>query len=226
MTAAPPAPPRNLCLEARKSQPSLGSLGCAPGLLCGVFMLIANAAAAAVIDVQVQDEAGQPLANAVVFLESREAKRAVKPLPNATIAQVAKQFEPLVSVVTTGTSVQFPNRDKVRHHVYSFSPAKTFELKLYTGTEANPVVFDKPGVAVLGCNIHDQMAAWVVVVDSPYFGRSTETGLVGLRNVPTGTYRLRVWHPQLPVGAPATDQAVDVGAASLSLTVRPLRAAP
>ena len=91
----------------------------------------------------------------------------------AEMAQKGKQFDPTVLVVPVGTSVGFPNRDTVRHHVYSFSPVKTFELKLYSGVPANPVVFDKIGIAVLGCNIHDAMTAWVVVVDTPYFGRST-----------------------------------------------------
>ena len=189
-------------------------------------VLMTSTVIAATVEVQVNDEAGKPLPNAVVFLESREAKQAAKPLPNAVIAQVAKQFDPTVTVVSVGTSVQFPNRDKVRHHVYSFSPAKTFELKLYAGTEANPVVFDKPGVAVLGCNIHDNMAAWVVVVETPYFALSAETGKISLSNVPQGNYRLRIWHPELPVGSPATDQALMVGAANISLSVRPLRLAP
>jgi len=199
----------------------------AVALVAGWLLTFAvGKAGAATIDVQVSNEAGQPLPNAVVFLESREARQAARPMQNALIAQVAKQFDPVVTVVPTGTSVQFPNRDKVRHHVYSFSPAKTFELKLYAGTDANPVVFDKPGVAVLGCNIHDNMAAWVVVVDTPYFGRSADAGKVSLVNVPAGNYRLRVWHPELPVGAPATDQALAVGAANISLTLRPLRSAP
>lgn len=190
------------------------------------LMFAVNAVSAASVDVQLSDESGKPLANAVVFLESREAKQAFKPLQNVVIAQVGKQFDPIVTVLTPGTSVQFPNRDKVRHHVYSFSPIKTFELKLYAGTDANPVVFDRPGVAVLGCNIHDNMAAWVLVVETPYFARSAEAGKVSLSNVPAGNYRLRIWHPELPVGAPATDQALTIGATNVSLNVRPLRATP
>ena len=137
-------------------------------------------AGAASLQVQVQEPSGKPLAEAVVFLESRDAKAASKPLQNAEIGQAARQFTPQVNVVTVGTSVTFPNRDTVRHHVYSFSPAKTFELKLYTGTLASPVVFDKPGIAVLGCNIHDNMAAWVVIVETPYFGRSGADGKLTL----------------------------------------------
>ena len=175
---------------------------------------------AATVQVQVQDGAGKPLADAVVFLESPAARLLAKPAPGAEIAQVGKQFDPKVLVVPTGTSVQFPNRDTVRHHVYSFSPAKTFELKLYAGTAANPVVFDKTGIAVLGCNIHDNMAAWVVVVDTPYYGRSAQGGAVVINNVPAGNYRMRVWHPGLAVGAPAADQALVVGAADSANTFR------
>lgn len=180
-----------------------GLLACALG----------GAAAAANVQVTVQDAAGKPLADAVVFLESREARALARPLETTEIAQRAKRFEPEVTVVTAGSAVVFPNRDTVRHHVYSFSPIKTFELKLYIGTPANPVVFDKPGIAVLGCNIHDQMAAWVVVVETPYFGRSAAGGQVVLAAVPAGSYRLRVWHPGLAVGAPAADQALTVGSA-------------
>jgi plastocyanin len=165
------------------------------------------------VQVTVQDSAGKPLAGAVVFLESREARAQAKPLSGAEIAQRNKRFEPDVTVVTVGSAVTFPNQDTVRHHVYSFSPVKTFELKLYIGTPASPVVFDKPGIAVLGCNIHDQMAAWVVIVETPYFGRSAASGQVALVGVPAGSYRLRVWHPGLAVGAPAADQALAVGAA-------------
>nr|WP_286197950.1 methylamine utilization protein [Variovorax boronicumulans] len=175
--------------------------------------MLAGAAMAGTFQVTVQDSAGKPLTGAVVFLESREARALAKPVEGAEIAQRAKRFEPEVTVVTVGSSVTFPNQDTVRHHVYSFSPVKTFELKLYIGTPANPVVFDKPGIAVLGCNIHDQMAAWVVIVETPYFGRSTANGQVALAHVPAGSYRLRVWHPGLAVGAPAADQALTVGAA-------------
>jgi plastocyanin len=184
----------------------------------GAFMV--SMAGAATVQVQVQDGAGKALPDAVVFLESRDARNAVKPLQGTEIAQVARQFVPRVSVVTVGSSVQFPNRDTVRHHVYSFSPAKTFELKLYTGTAANPVVFDRPGIAVLGCNIHDTMTAWVVVVETPYFGMANDTGKVSLSNVPVGSYRLRVWHSMLPVGAPALDQAMTVGASDAPVVVR------
>ena len=190
------------------------------------WLFVANAAMAATVQVQVTDNAGKPLSEAIVFLESPAARAASKPLPRADIAQVARQFEPRVSVVPVGTPVHFPNRDTVRHHVYSFSPNKTFELKLYTGTDANPVVFDRTGIAVLGCNIHDNMAAWVVVVETPYYGRSNAAGKAVLGNVPAGNYRLRVWHSTLAVGAPALDQALVLGPADASTTVNLTGARP
>ena len=172
------------------------------------------------VQIHVQDEHGKALPDAVVFLESREAKQLAKPVQGAEVAQAGRQFVPSVLIVPTGTAVSFPNRDAVRHHVYSFSTIKKFELKLFAGTPANPVVFDKSGIAVVGCNIHDNMAAWVVVVDTPFYTRSDIVGLASLPSVPAGAYRLRVWHSRLPVGAAAEDQALTVGSISASATVR------
>jgi len=190
-------------------------------LLLGAACLAApSGTRAATVTVVVQDAAGRPAEGAVVFLESVDAKAAVRPARDVSIAQVQRQFDPLVTVVTVGTAVSFPNRDTVRHHVYSFSPIKPFELKLYSGTPASPVVFDRPGIAVLGCNIHDTMAAWVVVVETPYHGRSLAGGTATLSGVPDGSYRLRAWHPGMPVGAPASDRALVVTAPTTQATVQ------
>ena len=186
----------------------------------GCYLVVVLPVRAAGVQVQVQDERGKPLSDAVVFLESREAKLLTKPLQGAEIAQLARQFVPNVLVVPTGTAVSFPNRDTVRHHVYSFSPAKKFELKLFAGTPANPIVFDKAGIAVLGCNIHDNMTAWVLVVDTPFYGSTDGLGVVSMAQVPSGSYNLRVWHSRLPVGAPATEQNLTVGNTPSSTTVR------
>ena len=175
---------------------------------------------AASLDVQVQGSNGKPLAEAAVFLESAEARAAVKPLLGAEIEQANKRFTQRVTVVPVGSQVLFPNRDKVRHHVYSFSPTKNFELKLYAGVPANPVQFERSGIAVLGCNIHDQMIAWVVVVETPYYGQSNAGGQLRLDNVPPGNYRLRSWHPDLPSGAPALEQALVVPAGGAKVSLR------
>jgi plastocyanin len=180
---------------------------------------LACALQAAAVSIEVRDEGDRPLAGAVVFLESAQARRQVRPLAQAEMGQAGKQFVPQVLVVPVGTAVDFPNRDTVRHHVYSFSPAKKFELKLYIGTPANPVVFDRSGIAVLGCNIHDQMVGWIVVVETPYYAMSDAQGRAVI-DAPPGSYRLRSWHPGLPVGAAALDQALELGPAIQSVRLR------
>jgi plastocyanin len=166
----------------------------------------------------VTDPAGKPIPDAVVFLDSVQARTAVKPQAGVEVEQVSKQFAPRVTVVPVGSSLAFPNRDTVRHHVYSFSPVKTFDLKLYAGTPANPVLFDKPGIVVLGCNIHDQMLAWVVVVETPYFGKTNAAGQISLPAAPAGNYALKVWHPGLPTGAQPQEQALVVTQPNQSIT--------
>lgn len=177
-------------------------------VLCGGLAM--TGAHAASVVVEVVDARGVPLSDAVVFLESPSASKLVQPVVGAEIVQEARQFQPATLVIPRGTFVQFPNRDTVRHHVYSFSPTKRFELKLYTGTHANPVHFDRAGVVILGCNIHDQMVGWIVVVDTSHYGKTSSTGKFRLDGVPAGGYRLRVWHHRLPVGGSASDQPLEV----------------
>ena len=117
-----------------------------------------------------------------------------------------------MSAVATGTPIRFPNHDQIRHHVYSFSPAKTFEIPLYKGVPAEAIVFDKPGVVTLGCNIHDWMQGWVLVTDAALHATSDADGRVSLAGVPAGATRLQVWHPNLKGSAESTEQAVTVGA--------------
>lgn len=182
------------------------------GVLLAGAAWAAAGAAAGTLEVQVSDGSGRPLPGAAVFLESREAKAASRPATGVEVVQANRQFLPPLSIVPVGTAVSFPNRDTVRHHVYSFSAAKKFEIKLYVGTPAAPVVFDTPGIAALGCNIHDSMAAWVVVVETPYHGLTGPDGRLALANVPAGAYRLRGWHPSLPPGAPAAEQSLQLAA--------------
>ena len=175
-------------------------------------LALALPALAARLTVQVNDGANRPLGDAVVYLESPAARAAVKPATGVEISQVDKRFQPVITVVPVGTAVSFPNRDTVRHHVYSLSPVKPFEIKLYIGTPAAPVVFDKPGVAVLGCNIHDTMAAWTVIVETPWYGKTDANGRLVLDNVPPGSYRLRTWHASLPPAAPAAERPLTLTA--------------
>ena len=178
------------------------------------------AASAANVTIEVADADGKLLPDAAALLEPIGPKAPVKPLADVQIAQDKRQFTPRVTIVTVGTPVAFPNFDTVRHHVYSFSPAKTFELKLYAGVPNAPVVFDRPGIAVLGCNIHDHMAAWVVVADTPWFARSADDGRARIDNVPPGNYRLRVWHPALGANVEPATIALTVGVIDLARPVR------
>lgn len=202
---------------------------CAIGIvvaLAAAWTLVAPGAHAGEVEIRVLDGAGRPLPDAVVFLESASAQAAVRPLPTVEISQAQRRFDPEVTVVPVGTPVSFPNRDTVRHHVYSFSPVKRFEIKLYVGTPAEPVVFDRPGIAVLGCNIHDQMVAWVVVVPTPWYGKTDARGVWRAPAVPPGAYRLRAWHAALPVGDPASDDPLTVEARPSRQDVTLARARP
>jgi plastocyanin len=187
--------------------------------LCALLWLTGVASAGS-LRVQVLDSAGKPLEGAVVSLVSDAARRAVRPLPEQEISQENKQFVPAVRVVTVGTLVRFPNRDSVRHHVYSFSPTKKFEIKLYAGTPAAPVLFDQPGVAVLGCNIHDQMVGWVVVLNTPYFAQTDAQGQALLEGMPAGAHQLRAWHARLPVDVTPPQQAIALTEGDSTATVR------
>lgn len=125
-----------------------------------------------------------------------------RPLPplqprTAEIDQRGLRYVHQVVVVRTGSFVTFPNSDNVRHHVYSFSPAKTFKLKPYSGNHASSVVFDKSAIVTLGCNIHDWMLGYIDVVDTPYFAKTGEDGVAALKDLPEGDYELRIRHPRL-----------------------------
>jgi plastocyanin len=113
--------------------------------------------------------------------------------PRAEVDQRDKRFTPYVSVVAPGTDVFFPNSDDIRHHVYSFSEGNTFERKLYRANEAEPVRFATPGVVALGCNIHDNMQAYVLVEDEPVLISDPD----GMAALPEGARELRLWHPLL-----------------------------
>jgi hypothetical protein len=114
--------------------------------------------------------------------------------------------------VFVGSKVRFPNSDHIRHQVYSFSPAKKFELPLYGGTDAPPVVFDKPGVVVLGCNIHDWMVGYIYVSETPFFATTGAEGTASLEDLPPGEYGVRLWHPSMEHSEETTTQLVTVKA--------------
>jgi plastocyanin len=165
-------------------------------------------------EIQVTTENGEPVADAVVLLRPVEgAAPAVAP-GRVEMGQHDLTFDPHVLVATVGSDVAFPNRDQVRHHVYSFSDAKTFELRLYGGEVEHVVHFDRPGVVPLGCNIHDDMIAFIYVADTPWAARTDAQGRVHIESVPPGDYSLAVWHELLrgdgEVVHPLTIAAPDV----------------
>lgn len=160
----------------------------------------------------VRDNAGNALADAVVVALPAFKTGASERAATATILvdQINKEFVPYVLPVRVGTTVNFPNKDKIRHHVYSFSPAKNFELPLYSGTTAAPVLFDKAGAVVLGCNIHDWMIAYVYVSESPYFAKTGADGKATLSDLPAGNYTLRAWHPRLEGAQEASERKITI----------------
>ena len=170
------------------------------------------------ISVDLRDLQGNPLADGVIFAEPVSGAQPPAQMPHATIDQVNKQFVPRISVLRAGTEVVFPNSDNIRHSVYSFSPAKVFTTKLYAGKQAPPITFDKAGVIVLGCNIHDQMLAWVVVVDTPHFVKSGADGAAVLKGLPAGEYRLSAWYPGLD--QPTTENVKVTGEGQLTRQMR------
>jgi len=191
----------------------------AMAIFCGV-----SAAASANIVVQVTDAAGKPVQDAVVYAEADGGAALPATHKPGEISQKGLKFIPLVTVVQTGSKIYFPNNDKVRHHIYSFSPAHKFDQKLYSGTTADPQTFDKPGTVVLGCNIHDKMVAYVRVVDTPYFAKTDESGSATV-DAPAGKYVLKAWHPDITGGHPLEQQvavkADGASSANFKITLKP-----
>ncbi len=160
--------------------------------------LFASPSHAGAVQVDVLTASGQPLSDAVVSLQGEGGAGAPPAATEAIMDQRDRQFDPRVLAVRTGTLVRFPNSDDIRHHVYSFSPAKRFELRLYHGTTAEPVRFDQAGKVALGCNIHDGMLGFIYVLNAQWFGVSGAEGQVTLTGIPAGDYQLQVQHPRLP----------------------------
>ena len=182
--------------------------------------LMAGNALGGTLTVQVTDAAGQPVADAVVYAEAASGQALPKSTRAAEIEQKARKFAPLVTVVQAGTEISFPNNDTVRHHVYSFSAAKIFELKLYSGTPGSPIVFDKPGTVVVGCNIHDQMVAYIQVVNTPYFARTDASGKARIDAVAPGKYALKYWHYKTPAPTQIQEQPLLVTAADAAVAFK------
>jgi len=160
-----------------------------------MFAFVALPAWSAQLELKLVDAQGKALKDAVVALVNNQ-KPVYTELPPVIMDQRQKMFVPKVLAIRVNTQVRFPNSDDIRHHVYSFSPAKKFELRLYHGLTAEPVLFDKPGTVVLGCNIHDSMVAYIYVLETDFFAVADEQGNIKI-NAPIGAYQLQIYHPQM-----------------------------
>ncbi len=179
--------------------------------------LCAQPVLAGMVTVDVTTRSAASAADTVIVFDPLDTN----PAPShdaAIIDQVNKQYVPRVSVVRTGTAITFPNSDHIRHQVYSFSPAKTFTLKLYAGSPHTAVTFEQAGLVLLGCNIHDNMVAYVGIVDSPYFAKLGDSGTATL-NLPAGRYRLRAWHPHAVAAIPSREISVVAAPMTISVTI-------
>ncbi len=195
--------------------------------LAAIAICLASPAVAGDLAVTVRDSMGMPVEDAVVTV--RPAAGVHGPIRfdwPYRVSQQDIQFHPFVLIVPVGTSVEFPNMDKVRHHVYSFSPAKPFQLKLYGREEKRTVQFDKAGVVALGCNIHDRMIGFIDVVDTPYAAKTIDTGRAEIPDIPAGTAVVTVWHPfgKAPGNAVSRQVTIQARGAELESITLDLRA--
>jgi len=190
-------------------------------MLCwaaGVFSCVmCSTVLAGTLEVQLTDQQGLPLEDAVVELYDPTSQ--VQATGIQEVAQQDLTFRPFVSAVQVGTKIDFPNQDKTRHHVYSFSPAKTFELKLYAGKPEAPLLFDKAGIVALGCNIHDYMQAYIYVGQSAYLAVTDNKGIAVFPDVPDGHYQLKLWHPWQDQQVEAKQLTLPAGTLQLQLAV-------
>lgn len=163
-------------------------------LLC--LALLLQRGTAAEFSLLARSPDGKFIADAVASLVPLDTPVPTASIRPGEIAQSMQEYGNYVTVVQAGATVTFPNHDSVQHHVYSLSKAKKFELPLYNPGQKQSLVFDVSGVVTLGCNIHDWMIAYLLVVPTPYFGKTESDGTTRI-NAPAGRYRLEIWHPLL-----------------------------
>lgn len=197
--------------------------------LCS-WLVSSASAIAGPLRVSVVDGEGQAVEHAVVSVEPAAA---VKLKPGDlrgpfVMSQRNIAFEPFVLVVPKGATVQFPNMDRVNHHVYSFSPTNPFQLPLYGRGITRSFTFGQAGTAALGCNIHDKMRAYIRVVDTPYYAKTDRSGVANLVTLPDGAATLRVWHPAMMAQGQEMSQSVTTNRSGnrvvVTIRLRPARA--
>jgi plastocyanin len=195
-----------------------------------VAIAVGRACFAGELSISVVDAAGRPVSDVVVSAASGDMPAPPPQKAAAVMDQQQLAFEPTILVVAVGTVIEFPNNDSVSHQVYSFSPAKKFQLPLYKGTRHPPVTFEREGLVVLGCNIHDQMVGYIYVTSAPLFGKTDSSGTLRFRNLRAGTYQVTIWSPfvaDLPSTLARTVRVDAPEAASTRFQLsRPLRTHP
>jgi plastocyanin len=191
-------------------------------LICA--LCCASPSHAAALTVEVVDSSGKPVPDAVVYADSGAAP--AQPASHAPIyiEQKNKTFIPFVSVIPVGTRAYFPNHDGIGHHVYSFSPVKTFELPLSDKENSESILFDKTGVVTVGCNIHDWMVAYVYILATPYYALTNSEGKADIADIAAGDYQVHVWHPGIAgadTGTSVTIAADDPAALHFTIALKP-----
>jgi plastocyanin len=189
-------------------------------MACTLLAALPARIGAAELQVTVLSSQGAPVAGMVAEAVPAAPQTAPRQPAHAVMDQHNLMFMPDTLAIRTGTEVEFPNSDNVRHQVYSFSPAKNFQLSLYDSKQHASVVFDKPGLVTVGCNIHDAMIGYIYVTDSPWFGQTGADGSLQMHNLPAGHYTVKVWHAQLRDKPESLQQSMDIGAGNASLVIR------
>jgi len=183
-----------------------------PASFAAIFLSIcAVAVQGATLTVTVHTPDGKPLAGAVITAQPLDTAVRSAPPEHAAMSQINLAFAPDLLVVPVGSTVEFPNNDNVGHQIYSFSPAKHFQLALYRGKPYPPVHFDQAGLVTLGCNIHDSMLAYILVTEARFFGRTDNAGAWSASEMPRGRYKITVWHPRLRDAVPDLEREVVIG---------------
>ncbi len=192
-----------------------------------LFLLVSAPALAGEVRVQVVDGDGHPVENVAIVIRGLDGDVEHPEPGEAVVDQVDQEFVPPAIVIPVHTRVRFPNNDDIRHHVYSFSEAKSFELALYEGEPARPIAFPNPGIVAIGCNIHDWMRAHIYVVDSPWHGLTDGDGVFEMSGLPVGSYRVEAWHHGLVDERQAADEfALDAGVVAEVEVAVDIEAAP
>lgn len=188
------------------------------GVILSVVLLFMEPVAATTVSGKAICRGARDNRDVVVYLE-KASLSPVAPKTPVVLDQVNLTFVPHVLPVVVGTTVAFPNSDEVRHNVFSPSPAKRFNLGTYPRGTTKHVTFDKLGEVALLCNVHAEMSAYVIVLETPYFAVSDRAGNFTIRNVPPGKYVLKAWHERLKM-APREIVVDESGIVSMDIELK------